>query len=96
VAKKITLDAVMKELKAIKRLILKDLQLDLEEDKLTKKEYKMLNKKTIFKDIEEWKEHIWDECQHKITKYNKKEVDYFCGVLKDDCNFEHCPLNIKK
>ncbi len=99
--KKATLESVMKELKTIKKLVLKDLQADIEDINLDKKELRISKvpikkSKKIFNNIVEWKAHIWDSCPNKKTISKKKEFDYRCKLLKDKCEFEHCPLNIKK
>jgi len=98
-AKKATLQDLMNELKAIKKLVLRDLQIDTEDIKFDKKRFnkKSIGKsKKIFDDPGEWKIHIWDECSHKKAIQRKREVDYNCKLLKGKCKFEHCPLNIKK
>ena len=98
-AKKANLENIMKELKAIKKLVLRDLQLDIEDINLDKKGIKTKSSrkfKKIFDSVEEWKAHIWDECTHKKTVSKKREIDYKCNLLKKPCKFGYCPLNIKK
>lgn len=100
-AEEITLKDLMLEIKTIKKLVLKDLQIDTEDMDLDRKEIRMNKKsfeesKKIFRDIEEWKAHIWDECLNRKTISKKGEFDYDCELLKGPCKFEHCPLNIKR
>lgn len=99
--KRTTLESVMKELKTIKKLVLSDLRVDIEEINLDKKYLKQNKKpiresKKIFDDVVEWKIHIWDECPNKKIVSETKEFDYNCELLKSGCKFEHCPLNIRK
>ena len=98
---KLTLDEVMKELKIIKKLILKDIQIDMKDVRLDKKEVSLDKKfindsKKIFDSTEEWKEQIWDTCSHKKAISKKGEFDYNCSLLKGQCQFKSCPLNIKR
>jgi len=100
-AKRVKLEDVMYELKTIKNLVLKNLQLDEEEIKLDKqimKAYKKpaKGKKRIFDDMIGWQANIWNECEHKKIVSNKEEFEFYCGLLKKICNHGHCPLNIKK
>ena len=96
--KEITLADVMRELKIIKKLSLKDLQVDIEDehiDKLKTGKPKTAGKK-IFDNIYEWEAEIWDECTHKKTLSKNKEFEYICELQKKTCKFNSCPLNIKK
>ena len=99
--KKTRLDDVMKELKAIKKLVLKSLQIEMEDmvllKKTTKGEAKLeKTSKKILETIPEWQQHIWEECQHKKMISGKDEFNYICKLLKKNCDFGSCPLNIKK
>ena len=98
--KKVNLDEVMNELKIIKKLVLKNLQLDEQEIKLDKKimaTYKGKEKhKTIFDDRFGWEANIWDECLHKKVISTDNDFEYHCKLLKKMCGHNICPLNIKK
>jgi len=100
-AEKATLDGIMKELQTIKKLVLKDLQIDMEDVELDKKRLRFNKKpfedtKKIFDDVREWSMHIWDDCKNKKVIQKKTEFTYHCKLLKKNCKFEHCPLNIKR
>ena len=101
------IEDVMKELKIIKKLVLKDLQLDMEELKLDKRVLgigrdgagkKPHTKKTkrIFDDRIEWQEHIWDGCKYKKMVSGKDNVSYLCKIANKTCHYLMCPLNIKR
>jgi len=99
--KKSNLEEVMHELKVIKKLVLKSLQLDEEEIKLEKKVIKQYQKdgkkrRIIFDDRIGWQANIWNECKHKKVVSNKDDFEFYCQLLKKMCSHGHCPLNIKK
>lgn len=99
--KRVTLNSIMQELKSIKKLVLKDLQVDLRDVKVDVKDIKLdkeLIKKSdkIFETIGEWKVNIWDECSNKKQVSEEGDIGYKCKLLKYLCNFEKCPLNIKR
>ena len=98
---KITLKDLMKEIKFIKKIALKDLQIDTEDIKYDKKRLPLIKRsikesKRIFSDISDWKMGIWDECRFKTAVSKKTAFSYDCKLLKKQCKFEYCPLNIKK
>jgi len=98
---KITLGEVMEELKAIKKLVLKDLQIDIEDIKLDKKGLRFNRKpledtKKIFDNIKEWSMHIWNKCEQKEAISKETEFTYDCKLLQKPCKFGQCPLNIRR
>lgn len=98
---KITPEAIMKELKLIKNLVIRDLQIDVEDMEYNKKQLPDIKRslgksKKIFEDIDEWKSNIWDGCKSKKIVPKKTEFSYYCKLLKKRCKFEYCPLNAKR
>jgi hypothetical protein len=97
----ITLKDVMKELKIIKKLVLRDLQIDIEDVKVDKRKLTVNKRsledaKKIFDDFREWADSVWEECPNKKKISAKSEFLYRCKILKKECKFEVCPLNIKR
>ncbi len=97
--KKVTMEDIMRELRTIKKLVLKDLQLDLNELKIDKEiDNSLLEKesKKIFSTFGEWEANIWEDCKYKIKEDKQTEISYKCKLTNALCKFEDCPLNIKK
>jgi len=95
-AKKVTLTQIMKELHVIKRLVLKDLQLDEEEMKIQKSIKRGSNKSRIFESLQEWQAYVWTGCKNKKQISRGKTVVFDCKVQKNKCTFGKCPLNIRR
>ena len=49
-----------------------------------------------YANIQAWKKMVWDRCMSRVRVAKGKEVYYDCALLKESCNFEKCPKNVRK
>jgi len=85
-AKKPTMNEVMRELKLIKQLVIKDLQIAAEDMNYNKKHLPAIRKslgksKKIFSEVGDWKANIWDGCSSKNIVSGKAEFNYDCKIF---------------
>ena len=100
-----TNDDLMKKLDHIEELLLKmssEEEMELSETKKIEEEeeqeLKEIEDSDInleFKNIEDWRQYIWENCPFKKESAKKGEVDFFCKKQNTPCRFDGCPLNVK-
>lgn len=89
---------IMKKLERIESMLSKMME---EENALLTDEEKALktlqesNLNLEFTDVNDWRQYIWTDCEHKMKKVKGEEIDFWCQKTNDWCRFEDCPLNKK-
>ncbi len=65
------------------------------EEEETKKELEESEFNLEFKNVEDWRKYIWENCAYKVERTEGAEVDFFCKKKNGPCKFDGCPLNYK-